>query len=292
MSDTTSPEILIPKKNIILDSQILTSLMACARMTDFKFNLNLQSINGKSRSLVMGSIVHTFLEVYYRHLIGGYTKTIAINQADLAAEAYANSDEARNASPEERAWALETCHQYLDFYKNDFWTPLEVEVVRGEVLYEDDEIRILYKAKYDWIVDTNQGIFPVDHKTMSQRRDTTSLNNQFTGQCILLKTRLMFVNKIGFQKSLKPEERFTRATINFSADRLIEWQTVILPYYAKLMLMYSESEYWPPNFTHCENKFGFCIFREVCEADRGMREEILGQNFVVGEPWDISSNEE
>jgi hypothetical protein len=53
--------------------------------------------------------------------------------------------------------------------------------------------------------------------------------------------------------------------------------------------MYLDSEYWPPNFTHCENKYGLCSFKDPCEADRGVREETLGQQFVVGEPWNPES---
>jgi hypothetical protein len=179
--------------------------------------------------------------------------------------------------------------QYVEYYKNDFWVPLEIEVVKSKVLYEDDEIRVMWKAKFDMISDTNQGIYPIDHKTMKQRRDTQSLNNQFIGQCLLMDTRLMFVNKIGFQKTLKAEEKFTRAAVNYTHDRLLEWQSVILPYYAKLYLMYAESEYWPPNFTHCENKYGFCAFKGVCEVDRSMREETLGIDFIVGKAWDPES---
>lgn len=286
-----SPEILVPKKNLILDSQVLSTVMACPRLCQFRFKLHLVSLHGKPSSIAMGSLVHKFQEVYYRSLINGLRKQDAEGYAHTAAVEFAQSDECCNVSPEDKEWAIVTCHQYLEFYKNDHWVPLEVEVVKGEVLYEDDEIRVLYKVKYDWIVDTNQGIYPVDHKTMKQRRETLKLNNQFKGQCILARTRLMFINKIGFQKSLKPEERFMRSPINYSADGLMEWQSVILPYYAKLYLMYTESEYWPPNFTHCENKYGFCAFKEVCEADRGMREEVLGQNFIVGEPWDITNEE-
>lgn len=290
MTDTT-PEILIPKKNIILDSQILSSLMSCPRLCDYRFNHNLVSIQGKSKSLIMGSIVHQFLETYYKSIINGISKSQSEGLAHTSALEYIESEEARGIEPADAEWAVQTSHQYLEFYKNDYWVPLEIECVKGEVLYEDDEVRVMWKAKFDAIFDTNQGIFPVDHKTMSQRRDTLTLNNQFIGQCILAKTRLMFVDKIGFQKSLKPEERFTRPPVNYSLDRLSEWQTVILPYYAKFYLMYAESEYWPPNFTHCENKYGFCQFKSACEADRGMREEVLGNEFVVGKPWDITNEE-
>lgn len=285
------------KKNVILDATILSSLMSCPRMTDLRFNLNLVPITGKSISLEMGSMVHTILEVYNRHIINHFKREDAIAQAMIAGQEYAQYGEnpdagiSPNISPQDIQLVFDTMEQYFAFYAADHWTPLEVEVVKGETLYEDEEVRVLWKAKYDLIVDTNQGIFPVDHKTMKQRRDTITLNNQFIGQCILMNTRTMFVNKIGFQTSLKPAEKFTRAPISYSLDRLVEWQTQILPYYAKLMLMYAESEYWPPNFTHCDSKFGFCVFKDICESDRNMREENLRINFTVSDKWDPQNQE-
>jgi hypothetical protein len=323
------------KKNIIFDATVLTSLMACGRLTDFRFNLNLQSINGKSNSLECGSMVHVFMEYFYRALINGVRREQAVGFGMAAAELYirgcpscsgfkpsCNHNHAHSAEcggkpmcghkvdefpgvhntpkdstdkPRRIGWqhVLDTCDQYQKFYINDSWVPLEVEVVKGEVLYEDDEIRILWKAKLDLVVDTNQGVFPEDHKTMSQNRDTNSMNNQFMGQCILMKTRQVLINKVGFQTSLKPEEKFKRTPIPYTPARLMEWQSETLPYYAKLLLMYAETGHWPPNFTHCESKYGNCAFYEnVCSGDPGMREENLKLNFMVGPEWNPTNEEE
>jgi hypothetical protein len=189
-------------------------------------------------------------------------------------------------------WALQTCEQYFEFYKNDYWIPLEVEIVKSETLYEDDEIRVVWKAKFDWIVDTLQGILSVDHKTSKQRRNTLSLNNQFMGQCILMKTRKVMLNKIGFQTTLKPEEKFTRNEMCYTAERLIEWQSQTLPHYAYMYLNYIETGYWPQNFTHCETKFGDCIMVPHCEANPNMRAEVVAMHYVKGPEWNPENIEE
>ena len=296
------------KKNVILDATVLSALMSCPRMMEFSYVHNLREINGKSSSLEMGQVVHTALETFYKNIVKGEFHSIAVEGGIEDAVLYTRgcsycvSEQCdkhqnewtgvKNTEPKDIQIAYDTIEQYFDYYKNDHWIPLEVETVKGQILYEDDEIRILWKAKFDLIADTNQGIFPIDHKTSKQRRPTLSLNNQFMGQCVLSKTNLMFVNKIGFQTSLKPNEKFERVAISYADDRLVEWKTEILPYYAKLLLMYHEGEYFPPNFTHCESKYGKCRFADVCSSNRNLRESELRANFIVGKKWDVNNRVE
>ncbi len=317
------------KKNIILDSQILTTLMSCPRLADFRFNHNLQSISGKSNSLECGSIVHTFLEHFYGSIIKGLRREQAIGFGFTMAEMYIkgcpdcmdfipetgedgkltkpkcghkvgqfpgvrNTPKDNQTSPKRTGWqyVLDTCDQYCNYYKGDFWVPLEVEVVKAEVLYEDDEVRVMWKAKLDWIADTNQGIYPVDHKTMSQNRPTLSLNNQFIGQCLMMKTRNVIINKVGFQQTLPPKEKFLRVPISYSAERLFEWQSETLPYYAKLLLMYAETGHFPPNYNNCSGRYGNCAFVPVCESNPSMREDEIKRLFVVGPEWNPTNDED
>lgn len=316
------------KANVVMDATLMSSLMSCPRLSDFRFNHNFQSIGGKSNSLECGSIVHTYLEYFNKAIINGVSREQAHGFGMTAAELYIQGCKhctdfvpftsedgtgiirptcghkpndwtgVKNTPKESEGyktgwhWVLDTCEQYNTFYKNDHWIPLEVEVVKSEILYEDDEIRVLWKAKLDLIVDTNQGIDPVDHKTMKQNRPNINLNNQFTGQCLLMKTRRVIINKIGFQQSLKPIEKFLRKPICYSASRLLEWQSEVLPYYAKLLLMYAETGHFPPNYNACEGKYGACAFIEVCDADSEMREEVIRQKFVVGPVWNPTNDEE
>lgn len=303
-----------------MDATILSSLMSCGYLTNLRFNENLQSSGGKSNSIECGSIVHTFLEYYYGSIIKGISKSDALDEGIKQAKLYINGcpiclsldadfvgmpechhkngefvgvkNTPQKSEKSKIGWehALDTCLQYLAHYKSDAWVPLEAEKTLGEIIYQDDNLVVLWKAKFDLIVDTNQSILPIDHKTMSQRRDTLSLNNQFIGQCILSKSRNMVVNKIGFQTSLKPSEKFERAMMSYSAARLNEWQNKIVPYWANKLVEYTQTGNWIQNFTHCENKFGTCHMKEICESDPNMREEVKKLNFVHGKSWDVSND--
>lgn len=316
-------DITSQRKNVILDSQILTSLMGCPRLTDFRFNHNLMSLGGKSNSLEVGSIVHTFLEHYYKKIKEGFKKSEAEGYGWVAAQLYIQGcpgcsgfnptseipKPVCNHKPDEYpgltntpkdsegyiigwAWALETIQQYLDYYKNDSWTILEIENVRSKIIYQDDELRILWKAKLDLLVQPiNATPHPVDHKTMKQNRSTLSLNNQFMGQCVNTDSRSVIINKIGFQKTLKPADKFKKDVISYDYNRLIEWQSEIVPYYAKLLLMYAESGYYPPQLTHCETKYGLCAFTEVCGSNPDMREMEIKRLFKVGPAWNPTNDE-
>jgi hypothetical protein len=307
------------KKNIVLDASMLSELMSCARKLDLRYNHRFVSANGKSNSLEVGSLIHVVLETYYKSIIQGFKKDLAASNGLAMGEEYIRGCKAclqqlttgtpcailghaadpwlglKNTPVDSDSryvgWknAMEDAELYFAHYRNDYWVPLEVEVVKARILYEDDEIRILWKAKLDVVFDTNQGIYPTDHKTSKQRRDILSLNNQFMGQCHIMDTRGVMINKFGFQKTLKPEEKFTRVQVSYSADRLIEWQSEILPHYAYQLLNYTEAEHFPPNFTHCESKYGNCIYVPVCSSDRGMREEEIRLHFVKGPEWNPSN---
>lgn len=311
-----------PKRNVIFDATLLNG-MPCGRFFDLRYNHNFMQRSGKSNSLECGSLVHTILERYFNAQIAGMKRTDAIAFGIAAGNQYIagcihctdfvaspevpkpvcghkpNEFPGMHNTPADSEgftigwkWVLDTMEQYFDYYKSDFWIPLEVEVVKREIIYEDDSIRVMWKAKLDVIMDTNQAIMPMDHKTMKQNRDTVDLNYQFMGQCFLTKQRSVVINKIGFQKTLRAEQKFLRPILTYTADRLLEWQSEIVPTYAYRLLEWNESGYYPPDFSRCEGKFGNCVFMDVCKADRPMREQELNINFTIGPKWDVGNEDD
>jgi PD-(D/E)XK nuclease superfamily len=297
-------EILIPKKNIIMDSQVMAGLQACACLTNYRFNLNLVPITGKGKPLEMGSMVHKILESYRKAIKNGTAKSKAIIDAYEAGWDYyrygdeiiideqgnKTGDGLSNTTIEDAQLVMTTMEQYFDYYKNDSLTTIDVECVRGKVVYEDDEVRVIFKAKYDWIVDTNDGIRSVDTKTMKQRRETLKLNNQFMAQCVILDSRSVIIDKVGFQTTLKPEEKFLRPLLSYTEDNLNEWKDEV-GYYGKMLIFYQESGYWPRNLTHCDKYYNGCIYRGICESNRDMRVEEIKRQFKVGKSWDVSADD-
>ena len=295
--------------NISFDSQLLTTLMGCPRLANERFNKDLVAKGGKSNSIEVGAIAHAILEFFNKALIDGKSRTDAIEIGFAAGKEYIAGYSETNKyirdveengvqnTPEESTdkligwkYVLSTMEEYFDYYRNESWTVISAEETRKEIIYEDEDIRVLWKAKFDCIVDMQDGMMPVDHKTMKQRRDTLSLNNQFMGQCILTKSRTIVINKIGWQKSLEPHEKFLRGTISYSPDRLAEQINEVIPHYARMYIAYSQADYWPPNYTHCETKYGICDRKELCESDRHMRDDVNRVYFHKGKKWDIDND--
>lgn len=301
------------KAQVILDATMTSSLMSCPRYLDFRFNKNLVPIEGKSNSLEAGSLAHHILEWYYKSIADGKTRNEALDNGFEAGWEYINGYKetnkflkdkedsyAQNLPPDSIKvgntdlvgynFVIETMRGYFDHYRNDSFTVLGVECVKGKLIYEDDDIAIVWKAKFDLLPDFPTGVVPMDHKTGKQNRTPLSLNNQFIGQCMLTGSRNIIINQIGFQKSMPIHERVRRLTISYTADKIAEWVNDIIPYYARMLVAYNQVDSYPPNFTHCETKYGYCMYKQVCETDRGIRAQTLNVNFRKGKAWDISND--
>lgn len=281
--------------NLIFDATAFSNLSRCPRLYDNVINRALAKPGGKSNSLEAGTLVHGILENYYRARIENLDLDTAIQIGFDAGEQLMkdlpNIPERSDKYNTGKIEIFDTMHKYFNYwrYADSTEVPIATEEVRGIMAYEDNNMRVIWKAKLDLILETEIGQIPRDTKTMKQSRDVQSLNYQFMGQCLVTGTRTMVVNKIGFQKTLPDSEKFLRVPVSYSSDRLAEFQNEIIPHYARMAIAYHESGYYPPNFEQCESKFGLCQFADVCGTDTNLRENILGnpEFWIVGEKWDV-----
>ena len=303
------------KKVVSIDSTILNTLQLCARKCFYSFELHLQQPD-KAEPLERGDLLHKMLELYY----GMNFATTKLNDRTWIAkpdnDTVVQCIEAglfqygEDHSPWERRvkmsvecgrffatkMALEINDveeiifqfgEYTKFYRYDKWEPLAVEEVGTKILYEDDEIILVYNFKIDLIMSNGSIIAPFDHKTSKKRQHPSSLSNQFTGYAYGLDKMHVIVNKIGFQKTLKPSERFQRDLLTYDATRISEWVQNTVEWQFDFM-DHRERGVWPMNFTSCD-KYSGCHFSKLCEKSAEAREWIMERDFVKGKAWDVAS---
>lgn len=279
-------------RTIALDSQILNTVSMCARKVDLGFIKNWRPTE-KAEALEKGDLMHRMLKHYYVARKNGRTDLHNVIEEAVAIGRAATIEMDLNESTIDEN--IKQFTAYCHYYNQDGWEPLEVEQSFSRELYRREDtpelegLSILYEGVIDLIAKTPHGIFVIDHKTASRRSSPTRLSNQFMGYAWATGSHNVIVNRIGFQKTLKENERFQRLFLSYNDPLLIEW-IQSATYWTEMLVSYIDSNYFPPNFTSCD-KYAGCIFQEVCEAIPEVREFKLQSRFYVGEPWSPHTKE-
>jgi len=280
------------KRIISIDSTKLNTLQMCPRKFNLVFN-ETRSPLAKPDYLERGSLIHRMLQTYYtlkkyrtRWQQNNTTHEDVINICIRVGQWYAIKQQ---LDVEEVVEILFQFKEYCRFYEHDGWDRIiAVEQVGSLVLYEDDKICILYEMKPDLVLQLDNGIIAIDHKTAKQRKQPSKLANQFMGYCFGLGINNIVVNKIGFQKTLKPHERFNRHTLSYPNDVLEEWRDNTV-WWIRQLLEHIREDYWPANFTSCD-KYAGCVFQDVCVKERVAREYELMRSFEIADHWDVGKD--
>jgi len=281
-------------RNIVMDSQLINSLQLCGYRTDLYFNKNFRP-NFKAEALEKGDLLHLIFKVFYtlqtkRPDIPYFTAVdLAVKWGREHAVMNLNID--IDTSEE----TIYQCTEYFKHFQGEYWTPRHIERPFAKILYESEEenLRIIYEGIIDLMVDTKVGEAVVDHKSASRNSDSTyvGLSNQFKGYAYCMETTNVIINKVGFQKSLKPAERFKRIPISYEQATLDEWARETI-WWGQQLLFYIESNTWPMNHTSCD-KYSGCIFNKACIHEPGdSRNWILQTEYIIGEKWSPQSRDE
>lgn len=278
--------------NVQLDSQVLSTFMSCPRKADFVFNRHLVPITGVSQAIEKGQLAHIGLHAYWKARIEGKDYQAAsiegINVAKREALRFANLNIDH---------ALECYANLVEFFKfisNSPWIPVFVEQHFKFIAYEDPKLklRIILTGRIDLGLKTPTiPLIPIDNKSESERWFYTQMSNQFKIYALACGVNTLGVQRFGFQKTLKPEDKFKLELLPFDQDYLDEFRYEVLPYYCKQLLMCQSEGYWPPNYASCVHGHFACQFSDkynkgICNVSRNVREQKLSAYFTIGQPWD------
>ncbi len=318
------------QKIIEIDSQILNSIQNCQLKHELQFNENLAP-ELKAAPLEKGGLLHKMMELYdglmsnsalnldadtwqLLSTANGFTgtddfiesyrleknKRNIINFCLRAGQFFASKMQIDTETSDNVMFQF---NAYCEFYTNDPWETLAVEEVGARLLFENAMLKIIYTGKIDRLVQQGNIIAPMDHKSSERRGSVSSMSNQFIGYCFLLNVNHIIIDKIGFQKTLKPHERFQRFILQIDQGRIDEWvdntvnailvhllTTVTDNVEAELYFQTLRARIKSPlmNLTSCD-KYSVCIYSQICESSPEGRSWIKERDYIVRERWDVGS---
>lgn len=291
------------QKILSIDATTLNAFQNCARKAKYSFIDNLRPPE-KEEALERGDLIHKMMEVYYSLQLKNFDFNTEvwkeIISSGIKAPANKKHEVIRDFSIqigqyfstkmdlgiEDIEESIFQFREYANYYQHDSWCPLAVEEVGSKILFENEEYKFIYNFKIDLVAEQGKIIAPFDHKTSRRRQEPSSLSNQFIGYCYGLGMSNIVINKIGFQKSLTPQQRFNRFILTIDDARINEWVENTVWWCARLVQA-KENDNWPMNLTSCD-KYSGCIYSRLCESDPESRLYKIERDFKVDRPWDVA----
>lgn len=276
------------KANIVMDMSQYDMFLLCAERFNNRYNKNL-TLPTKKMQLDRGSIVHVGCEVYYQALKDGkpYSDAVTAALSKIREAGVIASD----LEPEVIDRILDVMEEYFDYWRvaDQGFQIIEVEQPFLYLLYEDDEVRIHMAGKVDLIISDNKYTnLPMDHKSYDRTFEIHRMSNQFKNYCYAVKSNFLVVNRIGFQKTLKPHEKFVRIPLSYDYLVFEQWKTNVVRNIFKYLECLAE-DFWPMNETSCDKYNRRCEYFEPCDASgKEAKMYKLSSDYITVEPWDVS----
>lgn len=273
----------------MFDASQFDMFRLCEARFNYRYNMNLIVADGTSvEALDKGTLVHLGNEVYYQSLKEGLKYDEAVQMALMKIKSTA----AINDYDEEIVKrVLDVLEEYYDYWRfeDQKFEIVDVEQSFLYTLFENDVVRILMSGKIDLIVSDNKyKNLPYDHKTFSRSGEVGRMSNQFKNYVNALNSTYLVVNRIGFQKSLKPHEKFLRVMLAYDPILINEWKDNVV----KVMMHYLDcitDKSWPMNETSCDKFNRRCEYYDVCDSSGQQAKMFKLQNqYKQIEPWDVT----
>jgi len=294
----------MPKTNIVFSASSYDLWQFCPTKYDLS-HLRRKALptQQKPKPLDRGTIIHKAMEVYFNQLAEGVHFNDRVhNMLMKAKESAANVADSNIDITEELPIITDALAHSCEFWRfeDEHLEILTVETPFDYILYEDDYVRIIISGKVDLLVNkpammgaaayTN---LPYDHKSTERNYPVDELNNQFQNYCVAAKSNYIIVNKIGLQKTLKPEEKFLRIPLSYDTEMLEEWKRDVVEDIVEHYLPAFVKNSFPKRRINCRKFNRLCEFYPVCKTSgQDSKKWKLETLYIDREPWDKYAEED
>src|SRR5579859_1091334 len=237
----------MPKKIISIDATTLNSFQMCEGHFYYRHILD-RAESVKRDFFEKGDLIHQMLKSYYRIYRARdkwkkeYTHDDVVKMVGKYGMFYS---QALSIDTDTCARIIHTFTEYANFWKGS-WVPLFVEEVASKVIYEDENYIFIMVGKIDLIVEERQlpqGKLIVDHKSSERNTKLSELSNQFMCYSWMLGIMHVTINRIGLQKTLKPEEKYVRIPLCYSPDKINWWVDNTVEWIKRLISAMEKDKY-------------------------------------------------
>lgn len=275
------------KLNIVMDISQYDTFRMCERKYWYRYIRNIHPLE-KAKPLDRGTLVHLACEIYYEDLQKGIMYQDAVNRA-LSSVRTAGID--TELEVDEILRVIDVMEEYFDHWRvaDQKFKIVEVEKSILYLLHESEYWMFYLSGKIDLIVtDDRYTDLPYDHKSYDRKFPTTRMSNQFKNYVNALNSNYLVVNKIGFQKTLTAEEKFTRIPLSFDSLYLEQWKQNVIKVIDHYVACLTD-DYWPMNETSCDKFNRQCEYFDVDDSSgiEAMEWKLMTM-FKQGEPWDVT----
>lgn len=273
--------------NLLLSVNKLEHIQICPRLFKYEHLDRLTPIASKSY-LDAGDFMHWMLKQYYIAKLKNETFDITSFRENANNWAALNSP----LSTVDVETTITDFEMYLNYYgPKDSFTIEAVEEPFAKELYVEDDFRVVLVGKVDLRIKKGNDLrIIVDHKYEGQFREKRNRNNQPLAYCWAFDIHDFMYNRIGKQKSYKPEQRLARPYFNYASYQIKEWHESAVTS-AREIVRHAKEDYWPARFTACSFHGNRCTFYDLCDSSASMQEHKRKDLFRIKDEHDIMSEE-
>ncbi len=310
----------MPKQTLILDSTQIDAFLTCPQLWNYGQKQRLTPCTGAptGEAMLMGTLGHKYLELYYKAKAEGKNQVQAIG----AAESFDPDGECKNCNNyvdkhhdgfcdinsltdcntfESKTFPLEKPRRYevLQRFREYSYTytqkdiepisPAHVEVGFSHLLFEDSERVYILEGRVDLIGKIGDMPLWMDHKFQLRSRDLYKKSIQFRNYALVMHETMGIttglVNYVRLTKSIT-KDTFKRELTQFNSLELAQWKKRLIGIY-DWICMASEHDIYQMNFSACSGKFGYpCDFTPLCEEyNQDIVKAKKTQLYTIREEW-------